>query len=397
MESPTATPAAHKPVRPRGFRIPDDPEAAFRAESVARPVARPTAQPTRPKGRWLAAIFLLSFCGVLAFAGWDTFLRYTAYGVIDGDVTQISTPVKGTVANVYVGEGQQVSKGQLLFAVENFEAKRKLDRLNDDLRIAQATLEAELSKVKWHLQGYSDRIGRAKSDYFQLWGTLLDEQEKLSLLRRQLGRVNELRQQGAASDEQVEEIQSAEQALQKKIDKLIPAVEELKIHTQLSDLEPNEGYEQLKPALARIQAYQSEIRRLREEIDRGQIRSPITGTVVKVHIDPGESIEEYMTAIEVLKEGSLEIVLYVEQQRVADYPLEGSVHLEHVPDARPLHGQVLSHGSRYEEAPPHVARFYRDRQKLLPVRITPNAESRSRPEMRLGAIVRMPRNWRLMK
>ncbi len=394
VASDSDTTASCEKTRRRGFRLPDDPNKVFRADSVAQPPVRPTPQPTRPKGRWLAAVFLLTFCGILAFAGWDTFLRYTAYGVIDGDVIAVSTPIRGLVGHVYVGEGQRVEKGQLLLTVENFEATRKLDRLNDDLRIAQATLEAELSKVKWHLQGYSDRIGRAKSDYFQLWGELLDEQEQLELLRRRLKRLRELQSNGVVSDDQIEETRSAEASLQKKIDKLIPAVEELKVHTELGDLEANEGYDQLKPSLARIHALQSEIRRLRVDIDRGRVHAPVSGTIVKLHCSPGETLDEHFHALEILKEGTLEVVLYVPQSDVEKYPLEGMIELEHLPDKRPLAGTIEEYAIRYEDAPPQVARFYRDRQKLLPIRISPNSEEVSRPEMRLGAVVCMPRSWR---
>jgi multidrug resistance efflux pump len=49
---------------------------------------------------------------------------------------------------------------------------------------------------------------------------------------------------------------------------------------------------------------------------RGEVRAPANGKVLKRHRYTGEGAEELQTQFTILEEDSLEIVLYVLQQRI---------------------------------------------------------------------------------
>ena len=70
-------------------------------------------------------------------------------------------------------EGKRVRKGEVLLTLDNLQMHQEIDRVGDSLRLAQATLEAEISKLRWQSQLSREHASRSRADYFTLWGTLL--------------------------------------------------------------------------------------------------------------------------------------------------------------------------------------------------------------------------------
>src|SRR5262249_22556873 len=146
-------------------------------------LARPTPLPKRPKGRWLVAVLLLTACGTAAYQVWHSFFRFQAYGTVTGRVVQLSPPWDGVVRYLHVQEGQRVQQGDLLVTVENSASRPRHAQLGDDLRVAQATLEAESAKLKWQLAFSLDQGPGAWVQYYEALGQFLQEQAKLEELR----------------------------------------------------------------------------------------------------------------------------------------------------------------------------------------------------------------------
>ncbi len=115
----------------------------------ATPVARPTPLPKRPKGRWFVGVILFLLVGGAVYAVWDSYWRYQAYGTVTGHLIQVSPPWDGVLQYLQVQEGDAVRQGQLLLTVDNTELRQRHAQLGDELRVAQATLEAEAARLKW--------------------------------------------------------------------------------------------------------------------------------------------------------------------------------------------------------------------------------------------------------
>src|SRR5437764_1397469 len=131
------------------------------AQTKQAPMTVPTPLPKRPKGRWFIGLLLLTGCAYAGYHVWDGFFRYTAYGTVTGRLVQLSPPWDGELAFLSVREGDRVRQGEVLATLENHELRQKLDQTDDELRVAQATLEAEAARLKWMAAFQVDQSGNA--------------------------------------------------------------------------------------------------------------------------------------------------------------------------------------------------------------------------------------------
>ncbi|TXT35460.1 MAG: Secretion protein HlyD family, partial [Planctomycetota bacterium] len=110
--------------------------------------------PRPPKGRFFVVGMVLTVLGFGTFRVWDSFFHYTAFGVIEGRTVAVPAPVSGLVRYVHVSEGDQVRQGDLLLTLDQHDLELRLGRLDDQLRMAQAKLDAELSATQWRVAQY---------------------------------------------------------------------------------------------------------------------------------------------------------------------------------------------------------------------------------------------------
>src|SRR5262249_19722246 len=151
--------------------------------------ARPTPLPRRPKGRWFVGVLLLAACAYGTYQLWHTFFRYRAHGLVTGRVLQLSPPWEGVGQYVHVREGETVRQGQLLLSLENMELRQRRAQLDDELRLAQAALDAETAKLKWQAAFHLDQSENALARYYETWGELLQQQALLDRLQSDADRV----------------------------------------------------------------------------------------------------------------------------------------------------------------------------------------------------------------
>ena len=114
---------------------------------------------------------------VLAWGGhsaFEAFFHYSAYGVIAGRPIQVPTTVAGVVKFVHVEEGQTVKQGQLLMTLHSTEIDRDLGRLDDSLRMAQAKLQAGITRRTWERSLHDKDAGESEGEFFEKWGSKRD-------------------------------------------------------------------------------------------------------------------------------------------------------------------------------------------------------------------------------
>lgn len=172
-----------------------------------------------PPYRWVV-ISLVMLITVLS-AGLFIFGTYTKYETSTGELVPrdgmlaIPPPVAGTVVSIPVKEGQQVEKGDVLMVLssevsttlgqtremiaETLSAQRK--RLEQDL-ISLTTL----SQVE--TQGLKDNEKSLVQQKGRLAQQMKHRQKQVALARTQLDKLNAMREQGYASNRQVEEQES---------------------------------------------------------------------------------------------------------------------------------------------------------------------------------------------
>ena len=377
-----------------GFQtLPPGEFLAREASSGRAPPVRPTPLPKRPKGRLFVGAILVLTCVVAGYQGINAFLRYSAYGIVTGRVIEISAPFDGAVRYIHVEEGETVKQEQLLLTLENLDLEHRLEQAQDELRIAQATLTAEMSKVRWNFDEHFDRSRKAAADYYQTWGELLKEQAKLDELSLDLSRAKRLKEQKVITAERFDKALYAEKGQREKVKKLQIALAELKTRWEVQERSEDDGYGQIQPTLVRIEMLQGELVRLRESLDREEIRAPVNGLVVKRYCFAGERVEAQQPIFSILEEGSLNIVMYLPQRSSNLLPPGSDTEVVVEPNSVLVTCRVLRLGERYEPVPENIARYYRKDERMLPVYLQPNVDLLHSLALRIGGVVKLPRFW----
>jgi multidrug resistance efflux pump len=400
-ESNGAGSLSPSPLLAEGAPISGFPRAVSPAPATVR---QPTPLPQRPKGRWFVGLLLILFCGIVGKQVWDAYFRYQAYGTVTGRTLELTPMWDGVVRSIHVREGEEVRQGQLLVSMESLEYKHRYAQLGDDLRVAQATLDGEVAKLKWQAALHLDQGKGAQALYYEAHGELLREQARLEQLNASLRRAEQSLAQRAVAPEDYDQIRYARQGQERKIAQLKKSVEDLRQRMEQGrSLRPDKGGsgdsiaehggDHLKPFLARIEALHAERERVQEQMEQGEIRAPANGVVLKVAHFAGERCKSGDLLVKLLEESSLEIVLYVPQQAGDQFPNGATVDLQVEPMSRPLSGTVVRCGATLEPAPEHLKRHYSEGQRLLPVYVRPGEEAERWLALRVGATARLPYSW----
>src|SRR3990172_5658699 len=353
-----------------------------------------SAMPRRPrKGQLLVGFVLLSVCIVAVNTVWNSFFRYSAYGIVEGHVVEAMPPWNGEVQHVHVREGDRVAPGQLLVTLDDPELRQKLARLEEELPLARATLTAEAARLEWQGQADADRRQQAVADYYESWGQLLNEQAQLELAKRRLERAEELVSSKVISGDEFDSTYHAEAGQRQKVAKMETAVEEMRRRAEADPQAARQTRSQLEPHLLRIQALQSEIARCQEALEKGRIKSAVSGMVIKRECLAGDYAHQRDPVLSLVEEGTVEIALYVPQTAARKFALGDVLKVKVRPRADYISCKVVRIGQRFQPAPKSIERYYLSNEQLLPVYLRPETTSPEHVDLCLGGVAVVPRSW----
>lgn len=361
--------------RPVGFRAPSATATAPKPNTKTRPMQavakkrRSAPIPSRPKGRIFTGCAILLLMALPSYMIFNSYFRYPARGVVQGRVVEISSPWQGTVATMHVREGESVRQGQPLMTLRKLTLEHELDSLQDQLRQAQAGLKAQAAQLTWQAELRGDHSYKAWGEYYEAWGNLMKEKAVLDEAIADEQRQDTLREQSVlvVSDRQWDKARFTVAGQRAKVEKLEESVQQLKQRAELYETPSADVTIQMKPQLAGIETLQAEISRLRELADEGIVRSPVNGHVVRLHHFAGEVALPTETAIEVVEDGSLEIVFYVPQHHANQMEIGREMQVTIEPNDEKVNCIVERIGQRLEEAPTSLERHYVRNARLLPV------------------------------
>ena len=364
--------------------------------AVPTAAALRSAPPMKKRGKgnaFLSLIFIAAFIA-LGYSVWSTLLQYQSYGVIKGRVITVAAPWDGSIHNWQVRDGEEVSQGQVLAVIENIDMQHELASLGDELKMNQALLDAEISKVQFESQQRREQSQKTMAEYRTTYGELLAEKEKYKDLTRKFNRTRRLIKTNNVSRSKYEEEFFGLQGQKKKVEQLAETVEILKYRSEQSNDPADDGSPRLAPILAKIELSKSKISRLRQRMSQGQIKSPVNGRVSKRHRLIGESAKAGEVVIDVLEENSIQAVLYVPQSVVEGYQVGKEIEISLEPYAQKIQCTVDRFGDRFEAAPKSIERFYHINQALLPVYLSPNHDTQHLLAARVGGTVKRPYEYK---
>ena len=330
---------------------------------------------------------------VLAWGGhsaFEAFFHYSAYGVIAGRPIQVPTTVAGVVKFVHVEEGQTVKLGQLLMTLHSTEIDRDLGRLDDSLRMAQAKLQAGITRMKWELSLHDKDAGESEGEFFEKWGQFKQEQARLKGLQQTLQRNEELHAKKMLPLHDVQHARNEELGQREKLDKLLLALGAWEKRVEAAQTGAVSRRDELLPLLAEVESLEGEQRRLRTEESRLLIRSPVNGVVVKRHRFTGEGADFLQTTFTILEEHSLHVELFVPQTRLEDFQPGDLIEVQLAPFGERLPCRVVRLGDEHVPPPQQISRFYPHDSKHLPIHLVPTVECLKHERIQIGAIVKLP-------
>ena len=392
-EQSTQPEPAPAPTRPVGFQaelpqLAAQIDAASQAAHLSAPAASPP--PKRPKGRLIIGSFLMGILLAGFYIVWDGVFRYQSYGIVDANRLPIRAAEPGVIQRVYVAEGDRVRTGDLLLVMDSTELQRRLAQTQDDLALGEAQLDALMAELQQSLE-HGARAHEAdaedfSAEYFELASKLRAHRAELERLNRNLARAIDLKQKNVISEEQYEDIHFAQTGEKELVEMLEEAVEHLRRRTRLAKPELEITIDQIRLALVRIDNYKRELLRIRDDIARKQIVSPLSGIVVKRQCLTSRWVETSEVLMEIVEEGSSQPVIYLSQHDTLQLEPGQDINIHILPHHKPLECTVERVGAEYVPVPLSIERFYGKNESVLPVFL----KSKYLVELPPGATIRVP-------
>lgn len=367
----------------------EKPTAATDVPTSVAPTA-PIAPKTRPRGRLLIAGLMLAACGAGIFTVWESLLRYKAYGVVTGKVVHVSAPVDGVLKFVHVREGDDVRQDGRLATVFDLEYEHRLTRVADEVRVAEATLHAEIAKVQWESHVQETEMTRSLADFYEGAGTVHAESGALGVIRNELAQTHALVESKAAKENDLRNQTIQEEAQTEKLAAVQEALKVLKERAEAAAAVPRLGSEQVAPLVAKVDMLLNETERIRQWLAQGDLRAPVNGRILHRHHPAGECIKSHDPLFSVLEESSLEIEMYLPQEMTADFKVGDTMNLRIEPFEELVPCEVTSIGGEHRQPPENIEVYYRKAVKLLPVRVRPAMEFAVDRRMSVGAVAKLP-------
>jgi membrane fusion protein (multidrug efflux system) len=322
--------------------------------------ATPTPPPKRPTGRLLVGTFLMALLAAGAYVFWDSAFRFHAYGQIEAHRVPIRVLTSGIVQRIYVAEGDKVRAGELLAVIDNVDLEHRLHRTRNDLRLVEAQLDALMTRLR--RDSHDDA-----AEYFELASKLRAHRAELESLDRSLERLLKLKSEGIVTQHQYEKVHFSQKAQTEMIGMLGKAVEKLQQRTSTDTGDLGLPTDIIEPALVRIENIKDKLVRLQELLRMIEIRSPITGIVVKRSFLTGNWVEAGQITMEIVEESSTEPVIYLEQESTKSLSIGDSYSIFVEPNHTPMVCKVKRIGTEFMPAPISIERFYDKNEPLLPV------------------------------
>ena len=357
---------------------------------VANTVAVSQPPKTRPRGRILIVLLLLLSCSAGIATVWDSLLRYRAYGVVTGRIIEVGVPVDGVLTSVHVSEGDVVRQDARLAKVSDLEFEQQLERVCDELRIADATLQAEMAKVQWQTHVEETEMTKSIAELFETAGRMHEEHGSLDVLRYHLEQTKELHAKKAVPASDLDTCTIQVDAKREQLDSIQQAIVVLKERAQRAVASPRPGAEQLQPMIAKSEMLLNEIARLRQRIAQGELRSPVNGTILRRHHPAGECIKSAQPLFSVLEESSLEIEIFLPQKMSDEYKVGDTIEVKIDPFEELVACEVIAIGAEHRRPPENIEIFYRSHIRLLPIRLKPLGKFATEKRLSVGSVAKLP-------
>jgi len=260
--------------------------------------------------RWMLAAFgvmLVLAAGVALIVSINEYV--TVFGVIiPVDEVELRSTDATVVTEVVVEVGDRLEPGDVVARLYDYEARKQLARQEDALAGARGRLAiARANLTRTRLVPLPDK----------LWFADLDVEESRLVLeakRNQLGRIEELHEEGHTSDWELEAARTAMETARIGLEKVrkkkaIASAEYARAIIQAAEA-------QVQLAEAEVAGLEREIVRCRQDLDRTVLRAPCAGVVTRVEKRDGEPVARGELVASIGRSEAAELRAYVNQAQM---------------------------------------------------------------------------------
>jgi len=318
-----------------------------------------------PDGKWMVRVVnIILICGALCGIGWGilTYFNlndglYTNDAQVEEYINPVNTRIPGYIRKVYFKEHQRVKKGDTLISVDDREYRIQLEG-------AEATYLSALATK--NVTSFS--VNTVHSNISVSDANIRANKARLLNARKNLVRYENLLKEGAATQQQFDQVKSDYDAMSAQTS----ALEEQKNTVNLSTNETSK----------KILVNNAEIKRARAMMDMAALNlsyttivAPYNGTTGRLIVQEGQLLQAGQTLLSFVRNDKKWVIANYTEEQVAKLHIGQKVKLTvDGLDDKEIIGQVSAiseaTGSRYSAIPTDNAtgNFVKVRQRV-PVRI----------------------------
>lgn len=192
---------------------------------------------------------------------------------VKSNIVNVSTKIPGQIEELLVKEGDQVVAGQVIAKIDSYALQIQVEQAQANLASAQAKLAA--------LQA-----GNRPQQVAQSQSSVEQAAANLDNARKSFERTESLYEEGALSAQQRDSAQTALKVAQSQYDSA---------RQGLSLVTEGAAEQDLKFAQAQVAQAAAALKNAQLQLDYSVIKSPISGVVAKIPLDPGEMVSTGQT------------------------------------------------------------------------------------------------------
>lgn len=234
-----------------------------------------------------------------------TRVQVVALGRVEpgGGTIDVASPEMGVVSELLVKEGDRVQRNQILAYLDIFKVRQaERDYAESQLAEARQTLAAQQQLGAAQIAEANTRVDQAALPQTESIRSQEAEirnlQAQLNLAQTDLARFETLAESGAIAQQQLDSQRAQVTQTQQQIAAARATLAQLEsarntnVSNATAQVNSAQADLQLSQATAGVQAAEQNLALAEARLEQTIIRAPISGQIIKVFVDPGESVNE---------------------------------------------------------------------------------------------------------
>ncbi|GAB3762773.1 HlyD family efflux transporter periplasmic adaptor subunit [Ramlibacter monticola] len=278
----------------------------------------------KPAWTLACAAALLAACDRAPEPAWS--------GYAEGDYVYVAAPLAGTLASLQVASGQQVARGDALFALEAQSEEA-----------ARAEAQARLAAARF--QAANTDKGKRPAELAVQEAQLAQARSQLALARRELARKAPIADSGAISRLEVDAARAAAEEAQGRVSELEAALRVANLPSRTDER---------AAADAQVEAARQVLRQNEWREQQKRQAAPAAGVVSDTFFRQGEFVQAGAPVVALLPPGNIKARFYVPEPELAGIAFGQAVQLSCDGCGKPIEARVSFIATQPEYTPPVI-------------------------------------------